>query len=73
MDSLVKKMDDQQIRLKDSASWRRLRGWLTGQESSIPRHDPNAIPGVVPGDALLSVFAPWMQRVARFSFELGRS
>ncbi|MBN9125394.1 MAG: hypothetical protein BGO99_13630 [Nitrosospira sp. 56-18] len=51
--------------LRDSAGWRRMRDWLDNRLGAA--RTPIA------ADTPLSVFAPWMQRVARFSFELGRS
>jgi low affinity Fe/Cu permease len=51
--------------LRDSDSWRRVRDWLDNRVGATP------IP--ITADMALSVFAPWTQRVARFSFELGRS
>jgi WD40 repeat protein len=60
---LVKRMDElnQLNALKDSTNWSRMRSWLTAQGSAIP------------ADTGLWVFVSWMKRVARFSFELGRS
>lgn len=51
--------------LRDSGSWRRMRDWLDNRLGAA--RTPIA------ADTPLSVFAPWMQRVSRFSFELGRS
>jgi hypothetical protein len=51
--------------LRDSGSWRLMRDWLDNRAG--------AAGGAIMVDTPLSVFAPWMQRVARFSFELGRS
>ncbi len=56
---LMREMD--QAWLEDAPGWQRLRGWLEA-------HDD-----VVPADAKLSLLAPWTKRVARFSFEVGRS
>jgi WD40 repeat protein len=51
--------------LRESGSWRRMRDWLDNRLG--------ATRSPVAADTPLSVFTPWMQRVARFSFELGRS
>jgi hypothetical protein len=70
---LVKQVDSRSNRLKDNDSWRRVRDRLIINHYTSRYPVPGATPGFIPADTPLSVFAPWMQRVARFSFELGRS
>ncbi|GAB1718904.1 MAG: hypothetical protein NTAFB09_06350 [Nitrosospira sp.] len=64
---MIKRMNAmiQSDALRDSGSWRRMRDWLDNRLGAA--RTPIA------ADTPLSVFAPWMQRVARFSFEPGRS
>lgn len=56
---LMKEMD--QDWLEDTTGWQRLRGWLETHDEEVP------------ADTRLAVLAPWTKRVARFSFEVGRS
>jgi hypothetical protein len=55
----MKEMD--QAWLEDAPGWQRLREWLETHDEEIP------------ADTMLAVLAPWTKRVARFSFEVGRS
>ncbi|ARO87886.1 hypothetical protein EBAPG3_008960 [Nitrosospira lacus] len=56
---LMKEMD--QAWLEDAPGWQRLRKWLEVHDEEVP------------ADTRLAVLAPWTKRVARFSFEVGRS
>jgi WD40 repeat protein len=64
---MIKRMNAmiQSDTLRDSGNWRRMRDWLDNRLGTA--RSPIA------ADTPLSVFTPWMQRVARFSFEPGRS